>query len=732
MAEVNTRKLMAEAKFYEGYSRWDPVVDRYEDWDKAVDRVMNTHREKYQAVMTEELSALINKATSAYKKKLVLGAQRALQFGGEQVLRHQMRLYNCVSSYADRPAFFNEIFYILLCGAGAGFSVQKHHVAKLPQIRERTRRAKVYEVDDSIEGWADAVGVLLSSYFVGGGAFPDYEGFRVYFDTNKIRPKGAMISGGFKAPGPEPLRRSLDKIEYLLQGLILKGYTQLRPIDVYDIVMFIADAVLAGGVRRSATICLFSPDDLLMVKAKTGNWFEENPQRARSNNSAVIVRSEVTREQFADIMKSVREFGEPGFVFVESREHCFNPCVEIGMLPQINGVSGWQGCNLTEGNGAMCTSPETFYEMCEAAAIIGTLQAGYTDFKYLPDVTRQIFQREALLGVSITGWMNSPDVLFNPEMLKKGAKLVLDTNKKVAKLLGINPAARATCAKPAGNASVLLQTAAGFGAEHSPRYIRHVQMNKESEVARLIKAINPYMVEDSVWSANHTDYVISFPVIAPQKSIYKSEMHGVKYLEKVKLAQQNWVEYGTDESLCVDPTLRHNISNTVTVFANQWGEVEQYLFDNRKYFTGISFLSASGDKDFEQAPFTEVLTPQEMVDRYSLGALFVSGLVVDALKVFNTLWEATSVAVNPENQSQEKLDLRQDWIRRFYKFADNYFEGNVKTAEYCLKDAYLLHKWSKIQQNYSSIDFSTQLSAAKYTDIDTMGAAACYNGACEI
>ena len=331
--EINARALMSQTKFYEGYSRWNDDTNRYETWEESVSRVMDMHRDYYKDKMTPELEAYISEAEGLYKEQYALGAQRALQFGGDQLLKHQMRMYNCTSTYADRPRFFSEIFYILLCGAGAGFSVQHHHVAKLPNIQERKKQAKGFVVEDSIEGWADALGILMSSYFVGGGQFPEYEGRRVYFDLSSIRPKGAMISGGFKAPGPEPLRRSLDKIEHLLQTRVLAGATRLKPIDVYDIAMHAADAVLAGGVRRSATICLFSPEDQEMINAKTGNWFVDNPQRGRSNNSAVIVRDEITRPQFKSIMKSIKEFGEPGFYFVDDKDFTTNPCVEIGMYP---------------------------------------------------------------------------------------------------------------------------------------------------------------------------------------------------------------------------------------------------------------------------------------------------------------------------------------------------------------------------------------------------------------
>ena len=735
--DIDTRALMGEAKFYEGYSRWSDELGRYETWEESVSRVMNMHRKFYGEKMTEDLSLLVDEAEALYKLKYVLGAQRALQFGGDQILKHQMRMYNCTSSYADRPAFFGELFYVLLCGAGAGFSVQKHHVAKLPKVAQRKGQAKIHEVEDSIEGWATALDVLMSSFFVNGGKTPEYEGRRVYFDLNKVRPKGAMISGGFKAPGPEPLRKSLDKIEHLLQGAVLAGRDTLKPIEVYDICMHAADAVLAGGVRRSATICLFSPFDKEMIEAKTGNWYEENPQRGRSNNSAVIVRKDASREQFAEIMKSIRQFGEPGFVFSESTEHTYNPCVEIGKYPVLiegkKKTSGWQGCNLSEINGSKCTTKEEFLKACRVGAILGTLQAGYTDFNFLDKTSKKIFDREALIGVSVTGWMNAPDVLFDEATLKEGAELVKKVNRQVAKLIGINPAARTTCVKPSGNASVLLGTSSGIHGDHSPRYIRHVQMNKDTEVAQLFAASNPYMVEESVWSTNGTDYQISFPVIAPRDSLFKRELYGIKLLEKVRLVQRSWVEHGTDESLCVDPTVRHNVSNTVQVSPNQWDEVEEYLFTNRDSFAGISFLAASGDKDFNQAPFTEVLTESQIVDKYGRAAMFASGLIVESTKGFGDLWTATFMAQSEGSQrAGEQKDLGADWIRRFKNFAENYFDGDEKTAEYCLKDVYLLHKWTKIQQNMQPIDFLTGLSKKMYTDIDTMGAIACSGGGCEI
>ena len=734
-ASVDTRRLLSETKFYDSYSRFNDNNERYETWEEAVDRVIEMHANQYKE-KENGLKSYLEEARQAYKEQRVLGAQRALQFGGEQLLKHQMRMYNCTSSYADRPSFFGEFFYILLCGAGAGFSVQTHHIDKLPNIKLRNKQAKGYVVEDSIEGWSSALDVLLSSYFVGGGKYPEFEGRRIFFDLSQIRPAGSLISGGFKAPGPDGLRRCLDRVEYLIQGIVLAANakeTRLNPIHVYDICMHASDAVLSGGVRRSATICLFSPDDEQMMNAKTGNWFIDNPQRGRSNNSAVIVRDEVTKEQFSKIMESVKQFGEPGFYFVDSKEHTTNPCVEIGMFPQKDGESGWQGCNLTEINGGKCTTEENFYKACRAAAILGTLQAGYTDFKFIQPISKEIFDREALLGVSITGWMNNPDILFDDKILRKGAKIVKEVNKEVAAIIGINPAARTTCVKPSGNASVLLQTASGIHAEHSKMYIRNVQMTKESEISQALLKSNPYMVEDSVWSAGGTDYVISFPILPKKGSIYKDDLLGVKHLELVKKAQQNWVVAGTNEDLCADEGLRHNVSNTIIV--DDWSEVENYVFKNRNYFAGISFLPMTGDKDYNQAPNTAVIDDKQMVKEYGTAAIFASGMVVDALKAFDNLWNACSTAQGMgEDLSIESSEnaLKRDWIRRFKSFSENYMNGDIKKTEYCLKDAYLLHKWHKIQSNIKEIEWNNDITERKFIDVDTTGAAACASGECEI
>lgn len=735
------KQMLSESKFFMGYSRWVESDQAYETWDQSVERVMEMHLKKYAPKMTPKLKAYLAKAQQAYSSQLVLGAQRALQFGGDQLMKHESKMYNCSVSHADRAAFFQEAMYLLLCGCGVGFSVQKRHVSKLPRIESRSpSHVKVFQIPDSIEGWADAFGVLLSSYFVDGGTFPEYSGHMVHFDYSLIRERGSLISGGFKAPGPEGLRKALVLCEALLEKALKRAKSAddsvaLKSIEVYDFVMHMSDAVLSGGVRRSATICLFDKFDQEMMSAKTGDWFIHNPQRGRSNNSVVLKKDEITREEWAAIMRSVKDFGEPGFIFVDDYDFCYNPCVEIGMRPICveTGESGFQFCNLTEINGGKCTTEEAFYAACEAGAILGTLQAGYTNFKYLSDATRRITEREALIGVSITGWMNNPDILFDERILKKGAEIVKKVNREVAKLLGIRPAARTTCAKPSGNASVILGTASGIHGEHSPLYFRNVQMNTDDEVAKLIQAINPKMVEKSVWSSNGTDIVVSFPVVSKEGSVYKSDLMGVKQLEFVKKAQQHWVENGTNVDLCVHKDLRHNISNTISV--DDWDAVEEYIFENRQHFAGISLLAAAGDKAYAQAPFTEVCTAEEILKKYGDASLFASGLIVDGMKAFNeNLWRALDTAMGlGETLSDDASDLlKRDWVRRFGKFSQNHFGGNDEKASFCLKDCYNLHKWVSIQQTMKAIDFAQALAKRDDVDVDTLASQGCAGGACEI
>lgn len=361
---------------------------------------------------------------------------------------------------------------------------------------------------------------------------------------------------------------------------------------------------------------------------------------------------------------------------------------------------------------------------------MGTLQAGYTDFKYLADATQEIVEHEALIGVGITGVMNNPQVLTDSDILIKGAEIVKYWNKVTAALININQAARTTVIKPSGNASVLLGTASGIHGEHSPFYLRHVQFNKDSEIAQLFLKQNPQMCEDSVWNRER-DVTVAFPVVSPTTSIYKSDLLGVKQLEYVKLLQQTWIEAGTNVDLCTDPSLRHNVSNTITV--DDWDEVTKYIYDNRAYLCGVSLLSAAGDRAYPQAPFTEVLTHEQIIALYGEVALFTSALIEAALASFNgDLWTACSTALGYGEKLTDGHEhlLKRDFVRRFTKFSEQFTSADE--CANCLKDVYNLHKWWRIQKSLHNVDWSTNLSKKEYTDINTTGAQACSGGACDL
>jgi ribonucleoside-diphosphate reductase alpha chain len=783
-------KALQDYTFVSKYARYNPDLKRRETWGEAVERVRDMHLRKFPQIENE-----LRWSFEQVKNKRVLGSQRALQFGGKPVESKNARMYNCIASYCDRLRFFQECFWLLLCGCGTGFSVQKHHVAKLPDflpewtdaiesietLKERdqhiwgkmdpvdaakqyvNRPQKVFVIPDTIEGWADALGVLISSFF-GGGDFPEYAGYDVVFDYSLIRSEGApLASSAGKAPGPKPLERALERIRQLLRRCIYAGgQKRLRPIDAYDIVMYASDAVLSGGVRRSATICLFSPDDMEMAMAKIGNWLSENPQRGRSNNSALLVRNKTTKEQFEKLMQFVREFGEPGFVWADSTELVVNPCVEIGMYPVdvTTGLTGWQACNLCEINGKRCKTKKDFRIASKAAAIIGTAQAGYTSFGYLGETSKRIIEREALLGVSITGMMDNPDVLLNPKLQREMARLILKINEEVAKKIGINPCARATCVKPAGTTSCILGTASGIHPHHAKRYIRRSQANYMEAPLQHFKKINPIAVEKSVWSENGSDEVLAFCIEVPKGAKLKNEIDAVTLLRYVKLTQENWVMAGTRKESCTQDWLVHNVSNTITVRDNEWGPVTDFIYENRQFFAGISLLPITGDKDFPQAPFTSIHTPMEIAKMYGDGSLMASGLIVDGLHAFADLWVACDAAlgrgeplVEPKEpigepqtedgfptvsiseftawqKAKESHEKKVDWVRRAHQFARRYFGGDTRLMTYCLKDVNNWKYWCDLNREYKPVDYVTMIE--KEDNTKQTQEWACSGGACEV
>ena len=659
----------------------------------------------------------IVRAFDAVESKKVLGSQRALQFAGPPIFKHNARMYNCVASHCDRLDFFSECFYLLLCGCGTGYSVQQRHAGKLPAMSNQwIHGRRDFVVEDSIEGWADAAKALIDSFFIG------QHGWNFVFDD--IRPKGATLSAGGKAPGPEPLERALGKVENILMARFGSEDRILRPIDCYDIVCHLADAVISGGVRGSATICVFDRFDEEMLKAKTGNWFSENPQRGRSNNSVMLPRDEVTRTEFAHIMKSVKEFGEPGFVWADDPDMIVNPCVEIGMYPvdQETGRTGWQGCNLSTVNGAKIQDEYDFLGAVEAAAVIGTLQAGFTDFKYLTEESTRIFEREALIGVSVTGIMENPDVILDPEIQRRAAEVVKRVNARIADMIGINRAARTTCVKPEGTASCILGTSSGIHPHHARTYIRRVQANTLDPIYQHYKSKNPLSCEESVWSANGTDDVVAFAIQAPPKAIRKN-VSAIKLLESVVSTQQNWVLPGTNSDACVRGTVTHNVSNTINVKDDEWDSVEQFIFDNREYLCGVSLLSATGDKDYAQAPFVAVYTPNQMLNHYGPAVLYAAQLLDLLPDDSGKLWVELSESLQNFNKG-EHVD------KRILDFAVEWFGGDIPRAIYLIKDLFNYRYYSRIKASAVKVDYSEVVEDEDNTTLQQE--IACAGGKCDI
>jgi ribonucleoside-triphosphate reductase (thioredoxin) len=573
-----SNKILSDITVYMKYAKYISKLNRRETWEELVTRNKEMHIKKYPKLKDE----IEEKYELVYDKK-VLPSMRSMQFGGKPIEISPNRIYNCAYLPLDHVDAFSETMFLLLGGTGVGYSVQRHHVEKLPVIQKPyPKRKKRFLIGDSIEGWADSIKVLMKSYMNGGGS-------RVEFDYSDIRPKGArLITSGGKAPGPQPLKECLVKIEGLLHQK--ENGEQLTCLETHDIVCHIADAVLAGGIRRAALISLFSADDEQMIGCKSGNWWELNPQRGRANNSACLMRHKITKEFFMDLWKRVElsGAGEPGIYLNNDKDWGTNPCCEIALRPN-------QFCNLCEVNVSNIESQEDLNERVKVAAFIGTLQAGYTSFHYLREIWQQTTEKDALIGVSMTG-IGSGKVLTHD--MSKAASLVKRENTRVSKLIGINQSARCTTVKPAGTTSLTLGTSSGIHAWHNDFYIRRVRVGKNEAIYTYLLNNHPELVEDEYFRP-HDTAVISIPQKAPEGSIMRTESP-FQLLERVKKVATEWVKAGHRNG-----SNSHNVSATISLREHEWDPAGEWMWENRKSYNGLSVLPYNGGT-YTQAPFEDI------------------------------------------------------------------------------------------------------------------------------
>ena len=571
-----SNEILSEITVFLKYAKYVPELQRRETWEELVTRNKAMHLKKYPALAGE-----IEEVYKMVYDKKILPSMRSMQFAGKSIETSPNRIYNCAYLPIDDVRAFGETMFLLLGGTGVGYSVQKHHIDLLPEIRKpNAKRHKRYLIADSIEGWADAVKTLVKSYFTGS--------MTIDFDFSDIRPKGArLVTSGGKAPGPQPLKECLIKVQGILD--LKEDGDKLTPIEVHDMVCHIADAVLAGGIRRAALISLFSADDEEMISCKSSNWWENNPQRGRANNSAALVRHKVTKEFFLDLWKRIElsGAGEPGIYLTNDKDWGTNPCCEIALRP-------FQFCNLCEVNVSDIESQEDLNNRVKAAAFIGTLQAGYTDFHYLRDVWKRTTEKDALIGVSMTGIGSGTVLGYN---MKEAAKLVKEENERVAKIIGVNKSARTTTVKPAGTTSLTLGTSSGIHAWHNDYYIRRIRIGKNEAIYTYLLLNHPELIEDEYFRP-HDTAVISIPQAAPEGSILRTESP-FQLLERIKKVHVEWVKPGHRGG-----SNTHNVSATVSIKPEEWEAVGDWMWNNKDHYNGLSVLPYDNGS-YVQAPFTD-------------------------------------------------------------------------------------------------------------------------------
>ena len=601
MKQAPNKKILSDITVHMKYAKYNPELLRRETWEEICERNMNMHIKKYPMLEQDIRDVYAHFVLP----KLVLPSMRSMQFAGKPIEISPNRVYNCAYMPIDSHLAFSEAMFLLLGGTGVGYSVQRHHVEQLPELQmpnpDRQRR---YLIADSIEGWADAIKILLECYMGIRKSTP-------IFDYSDIREKGALlITSGGKAPGSQPLRECLVKIEGILQRC---GNYQLNPIMCHDIMCHIADAVLSGGIRRAAMISLFSADDMGMIAAKSGKWWENNPQRGRANNSAVLLRHRITKDYFLDLWNRIKASGsgEPGIYFNNDKDWGTNPCCEIALRP-------YQFCNLTEVNASNVKDQADLEARVSAASFLGTLQAGYTDFHYLREIWRKNTEKDALLGVSMTGIAANKVAELDLHM---AAIEVINENKRIAEIIGIKPAARTTCIKPAGTTSLVLGTSSGIHAYHDEYYIRRLRVGKNEAIYGYLSKEHPSLIEDEYFKP-HEQAVISVPQQAPLNAITRNESV-FDLLERIKEFSISWVRAGHKDGLNT-----HNVSATVSIKEDEWESVGDWFWLNRHFYNGLSVLP------FDGGTFTQA--PVETCDKDKFEELTGALTNVDLTKVIET------------------------------------------------------------------------------------------------
>lgn len=590
-----SNKLLSDLVIYTKYARYVPELGRKETWQEIVKRSEDMHLRRFAG--RSRMVGLIKNAFKDVYRMNVLPSMRSLQFAGTSIETNNARMFNCCYLPIRRLDAFKEVMYLLMSGCGVGYSVKSYDTTNLPQIQKDYRGIRAVKIQDTLEGWCDAIDILMHSYLNKDACS------EIVFDYSEIRASGTELktSGGL-APGPEPLKNAIENIKKVFENRIKDTNYWLRPIDVHSIVCHISNAVLSGGVRRSALICLFDEHDYLMKTCKSGEWWETNPEYARANNSAVITEwnLNLSLKALFDLAKD-NNSGEPGVFITNDRTYGTNPCAEISLMP-------YQFCNLVEINGSKVKSMEDFNKFAKSAAIIGTLQANYTNFneEYLHSEWKENTRKDALIGVGITGItdMEAKKFTFYPI---QAADTVKFWNSEVAERLHMNPAARTTTIKPSGSTSCVLGTSSGIHNWYAPYYIRRIRLNKNLPLSKYLMEVIPSLIEEDFTNSN--DIVVSIP----QKSGSKFKKEScLELFKRTCYYNSTWIRYGHRSGP------NHNNTSVTLMYESEeeFEALTKELVEWRQLYHGVSVFPKDNGT-YKQAPFEEI-TKEKYEELYKL------------------------------------------------------------------------------------------------------------------